>query len=56
MCLDPEPGVEGSVIGCKARNARARSGGLNCPPNHPRWDVDASFKTGQLRARKRLTT
>jgi len=43
-------GVEGSVIGCKARKARARSGGLSCPPNHPKSlpyrDFDASCKTG----------
>jgi len=57
--LSRSGGVEGSVIGSKARKARARSGGLSCPPNHPRSlpcrDSDASCKTGRLRARERLT-
>ena len=57
-------GVERSGIGCKAKKTRAWSGGLSCPPNHPRSvqeekkpyrDFDASCKTGRLRARKRLT-
>ena len=47
-------GMEGSVIGCKVRKARARSGGLSCPPNHPRslpyGDFDASCKMEWFRA------
>ena len=42
-------GVEGSVIGCKARKARARSGGLSCPPNHPRSLPYRDFVTVQTR-------
>jgi len=45
-------GVDDSVIGCKARKARARSVGLSCIPHHPRSlpyrDFDASCKTGRF--------
>ena len=36
-CVSRSRGVEGSIIGCKARQARARSGGLSYPPITLGW-------------------